>query len=66
MANKHVVRATLNKITPGAVRYKEVEVDGKTHLPSAKQDDMLIGTLYFRKSMMPSAPEEVTVTVEWK
>lgn len=53
---------TIEKQTPGAVRYMEVDEDGRP----VKNGNQKIGTLYFRKTAFPSGqyPDPIKVTVE--
>lgn len=51
--------------TKGAVRYAQTAQDGQAIPPTAKPDDAIIGTLYFRKAQMPKPfPQTITVIVE--
>ena len=55
----HILRFIVEKETKGAVRYKEVDIDGADAFAPA------VGTLYVRKSAMPSGkiPQELSVTI---
>jgi hypothetical protein len=54
---------TLEKETKGALRYNEVDKDGK----AIEHPDFAIGTLYLRKSAFPAPfPQAIAVTVETK
>lgn len=54
----------LDKLTPGAIRFKQTTENGKPVGPAS--DDKLIGALYFRKARVEGAiPEKVTCIVKW-
>ena len=57
---KHEVQLELEKETKGAIRYKEVNLNGV-----AGGEQYLIGTLYLRKSELEEPfPKLITVTLE--
>lgn len=63
MATKMIVRMTLEKTTPGAVRYQEISSDGQP----VKQTDpgCVFGTIYIRKSgISGEVPKNICVTVD--
>lgn len=63
----YTLKFKLAKTTPGALQYKESEVDG---MPSDRSNQV-IGTLYVRKSAATRSdgaiqqPSALTVTVAW-
>lgn len=60
---KTVTKFVFERETPGAVRFQEVDSNGK----ALKRDDegMCIGTLYLRKSALKGKiPQVLTVTCE--
>ena len=62
-ATKMIVKMTLEKMTPGAVRYQEVSADGQV----VKQTDpgCVFGTIYIRKSgIQGEIPQNICVTVD--
>lgn len=60
--DKKVVKFHVEKTTPGAVRFKEVDDKGERVTIA---DGASIGTLYIRKSALgTNVPEDITVTVE--
>ena len=58
MAKKTLTFA-LEKETPGAIRYLEVDKNGDKAKP------FMVGTLYLRKDQVDGTPAKVTVTVEY-
>ena len=50
----------LEKTTPGAVRYMQVDDSGQ----QLKGEDAMAGTIYFRKKQLGDAPQKLKVTVE--
>lgn len=62
---KHTVLFKLERETKGALRYQEVELDGKPVPVDSPADERLVGTLYVRKAKIQGAPQAVTVTVEY-
>lgn len=58
--DKHVLHYVLEKTTPGAVRYMQVDDTGN----QLKGDDAMAATIYFRKKQLGDAPQKLTVTVE--
>ena len=58
---KEVIYMVLERETKGAVRYQEVDSDGKVKTI----EDYTIGTLYVRKSALEGkVPQKLTLTVE--
>jgi hypothetical protein len=56
---KKTITMTMEKATPGAVRYREDGWDGKS-------PDYALGTLYIRKTALDgSIPEKITVTIDY-
>lgn len=55
------VKMVLEKQTPGAIRFVEVDDNGTPK----KQKDATIGTLYFRKSAFPDGqyPQAIVVSI---
>lgn len=56
----HTLRFVVEKETKGAVRYKEVDLEGNDAFAPA------VGTLYVRKSSMPGGkiPQELSVAIQ--
>lgn len=61
---KYELGFELAKVTKGAIQYKEVSLNGAPYDSNARPDDMLVGTLYLRKSQVEGQPKEIKVTVE--
>lgn len=61
----HKLLFKLEKETKGALRYQEVELDGRPVAVDSPADERLIGTLYLRKAKLSGAPAALTVTVEY-
>lgn len=61
MANKITIEFSLEKETPGALRYAETK-NGK---PVKISDGAKIGTLYLRKDGISGQPDKLKVTVEY-
>jgi hypothetical protein len=59
---KHVVHYALEKTTPGAVRYMQVDETGKQL--KGDEDGALAATIYFRKKALGDAPQKLKITVE--
>ena len=57
---KHVLNYVLEKTTPGAVRYMQVD----DHGVQLRGDDALAATIYFRKKQLGDAPQKLKITVE--
>lgn len=60
---KHVVKMKLEKETPGALQYKEVNSKGK--VLKSDEDGALVVSQYLRKKKLAAKPEEITVTIEY-
>jgi len=61
----HSLIFKLEKETKGALRYAEVERDGRPVPVDSPQDSMLVGTLYLRKAGVAGTPKQLTVTVSY-
>jgi len=61
----HKMIFKLERETKGALRYQEVELDGKPVPVDSPADERLVGTLYVRKAKLTGAPAALTVTVEY-
>jgi hypothetical protein len=58
------VKFALEKLTPGALRYAEVDDEGKTIKGDA--NGALIGSLYLRKAAMGNeVPKQFSVTINF-
>jgi hypothetical protein len=54
----------LEKKTPGALQYKQIDRDGQ--VIRRDQDGQVVGNLYLRKSAIEGRiPEKITVTIEY-
>lgn len=56
---KTVLLMQLERETKGALRYKEVQTDGKL-----TGDMYAVGTLYVRKNFFTNIPKDLKVTIE--
>jgi len=62
---KHVLTFKLERETKGALRYQEVEQNGRPVAVDSPADDRIIGTLYIRKAALNGQfPPNLTVTLE--
>lgn len=63
-AVRKTIRLTLEKVTPGALRYVEI---GDKNEPRKKDiDGAVLGMMYVRKAGFgPEAPAFITVTIDW-
>jgi len=62
---KHTLLFKLERETKGALRYQEIERDGRPVSIDSPADVRMIGTLYVRKVAYPEeTPKSLTVTVE--
>lgn len=60
-----VATMKLEKVTKGALRYKQTHQDGKEVKEGKVDEEGVFGTLYVRKAYMEGEPDTIKVTMEY-